>query len=43
MIVRDEKEAIIEGNASEVDDVVDEWVLERDLKSRNPNWTIVAT
>lgn len=42
-ILRDKDGAIIEGNPSDVDDVVDEWVLERDLKSRNPNWTIVAT
>lgn len=42
-VVRDDSNAIVEGNPSDVDDVVDEWVFERDLKSRNPNWLIVAT
>lgn len=43
IVLKDAQGAIIEGNASEIDDIVDEWILERDLKSRNPNWTVVAT
>lgn len=29
-----------EGGASPIEKVEDEWVFERDLSSRNPNWTI---
>lgn len=42
-VVRGEDGTIVEGDVSQVEEVVDEWVLERDVKSRNPNWTIIAT
>jgi predicted lipid-binding transport protein (Tim44 family) len=43
-VVRDEAGAILEsGNSSSPEEIVDEWTFERDLKSKNPNWTIVAT
>ena len=42
-IVRDKDGAIVEGDASAVLDMEDSWVFERDLKSRNPNWTIIDT
>lgn len=42
-VVRDKDGNIVEGNASQTQMVEDEWVFERDLKSRNPNWNILDT
>jgi predicted lipid-binding transport protein (Tim44 family) len=42
-IVRDKDNKLVEGDPSRVEDIADEWTFERDLKSRDPNWTIVAT
>lgn len=42
-IIRDESGAIIEGDASATLYLEDSWTFERDLKSRNPNWTIIDT
>ncbi|MCI5050016.1 MAG: Tim44/TimA family putative adaptor protein [Rickettsiales bacterium] len=42
-VVRDKDNKILEGDASDIQNVQDEWIFERDLKSRNPNWTIIAT
>lgn len=42
-IVRDKDGVIIEGDASTTLYMEDMWVFERDLKSRNPNWTIIDT
>jgi len=42
-VVRDMDGKIIEGDASEVNDVVDEWTFERDIASKNPNWKIIDT
>lgn len=39
-VVRDKDDKLIEGDPSRIEQVEDEWVFERDLKSRNPNWTI---
>lgn len=41
-VVRDSEGKIIEGDPSNVDNVEDEWVFERDVTSRNPNWKITA-
>lgn len=41
-VVRDGEGKIIEGDPSNVDNVEDEWVFERDVTSRNPNWKITA-
>lgn len=40
-LVRNKKGEIIEGNPSESHQVEDEWVLERDVTSKNPNWRVV--
>lgn len=40
-VVRNDKDEVISGNASEIARVEDEWVFERSLKSRDPNWTII--
>ncbi len=42
-VVRDEAGAVIESGGSASEEIVDEWTFERDLKSKNPNWMIVAT
>ncbi len=42
-VVRSSTGEIIEGNPSHVERVEDEWVLERDTTSKNPNWTIIDT
>lgn len=42
-VIRDADGKIIEGDPSHVERVEDEWIFERDIASRNPNWTIVDT
>lgn len=42
-IVRDAERKIIEGDPSDVIEIKDIWVFERDVRSTNPNWTIVET
>lgn len=42
-VVRDKERAIIEGDASAVITLTDGWTFERDLRSGNPNWTVIAT
>ncbi|MCE2509521.1 MAG: Tim44 domain-containing protein [Alphaproteobacteria bacterium] len=40
---RNKDGAIIEGDPNTVRSITDTWTFERDLRSRNPNWTLVAT
>ncbi len=42
-VVRNREGAIVEGNPSQTDRVEDEWVFERDVNARNPNWKIIET
>ncbi|MDG1287219.1 MAG: Tim44/TimA family putative adaptor protein [Rickettsiales bacterium] len=42
-VVRNEEGELISGDASEITRVEDEWVFERGLTSRDPNWTIIDT
>lgn len=42
-VVRGAGGEIVEGNPSETHRVEDEWVFERDLGSKNPNWKILET
>ena len=42
-VVKNEAEEVISGEASKVISVEDEWVFERSVKSRDPNWTIIDT
>ncbi len=42
-VVRGADGKIIQGNPSDVDQVMDEWTFERDISSRNPNWVIIDT
>jgi len=42
-VVRGEKGEIIEGNPSEIHHVEDQWIFERDVTSKNPNWKVIET
>lgn len=40
---RDAEGKVVEGSPSDVERIEDEWVFERDLRSSNPNWIVIAT
>ncbi len=40
---RDKDGNLVEGNADQVNTVADEWTFSRNVKSRDPNWKLVAT
>lgn len=40
-ILYDARGNMIEGNPKQIEEVVDAWVFERDLKAQDPNWTLV--
>ena len=42
-ITKDSDGEIIEGNLNQIDQVIDYWVFERNLKARDPNWVLVST
>lgn len=42
-LIRDEKNAILEGDVHQQNRVEDTWVFTRDLRSQSPNWLIVET
>lgn len=42
-VVRDAEGKIVEGDPSKVQVVEDNWVFEREVKSRNPNWLVMDT
>ncbi len=42
-VVHDSEGNIIEGDPSIVQKVEDEWLFEHDMRSRDPNWTIIET
>jgi predicted lipid-binding transport protein (Tim44 family) len=42
-VVRDATGEVVEGDSRRADRVVDLWTFERDTRSRDPNWTLVAT
>ncbi len=39
----DAHEALIEGDTKTVREVIDVWTFSRDVRARDPNWTLVAT
>ncbi|MBI1237044.1 MAG: Tim44/TimA family putative adaptor protein [Alphaproteobacteria bacterium] len=43
VLVRNPQGEIIEGDASDTEHVESEWVFERDVMSKNPNWKIIET
>lgn len=42
-VSRDAAGQVVAGSPSDIERVEDEWVFERDLRSSNPNWIVVAT
>jgi len=43
LVTKDEEDRIIEGDATEPVSVTDIWTFCRDVKSSDPNWTLIAT
>lgn len=43
IVTRNAEGQIIEGDVSDTQDVESEWVFERDVTSKNPNWKIIET
>jgi predicted lipid-binding transport protein (Tim44 family) len=39
----DKDDAVVDGDAKEIREVIDIWTFERDVNSRDPNWKLVAT
>jgi len=42
-VTRDDQGHVIDGSPNQVTDVVDFWTFERDSRSSDPNWSLVAT
>ncbi len=42
-VTRDESGDVVDGNPNAIITVTDFWTFARDTRSRNPNWTLVAT
>ena len=42
-VTRDSEGEVVSGNSRDVQDVTDYWTFVRDVKSRDPNWKLVAT
>lgn len=42
-VTRDSEDRIIDGDANEVETIPDIWTFARNVKSRDPNWKLVAT
>lgn len=42
-LMKDKNGTIVEGNPNQIDQVIDYWTFERNLKSSDPNWTLIET
>jgi predicted lipid-binding transport protein (Tim44 family) len=42
-VTRDAEDSVVDGNETTAVEVVDIWTFERDTRSRDPNWKLVAT
>ncbi len=42
-VTRDEDDNVVDGNPTTVIEVTDFWTFSHDIKSRDPNWTLIAT
>jgi predicted lipid-binding transport protein (Tim44 family) len=42
-VLKDKTGNIIEGNPQQIDQIVDYWTFERNLKSSDPNWILIET
>jgi len=43
LLIRDQAGEILEGNPNQIDQNIDTWAFQRDLKSDNPNWSLIKT
>jgi predicted lipid-binding transport protein (Tim44 family) len=43
IVVKDAQGAVVEGDPAKTVQLVDVWTFSRDPRSRNPNWTLIAT
>jgi len=41
-LVKDEEGNVVEGDPKHIESIEDEWEFERNIKSSNPNWQIIA-
>jgi len=41
-LVRDAKDKIVDGDANQILDISEKWTFSKDLKSKNPNWTLLS-
>ena len=42
-VLKDKTGNIIEGNPQQIDQIIDYWTFERNLKSSDPNWILIET
>jgi predicted lipid-binding transport protein (Tim44 family) len=42
-VVRDAEGGVVDGDPTQAEEVVDIWTFERNVRSRDPNWTLVET
>ena len=42
-VTRDHRGQIIDGHPQQIEQLIDTWIFERLLSSRNPNWTLIKT
>ncbi len=42
-VTRDKADAVVGGSVSAIDRVTESWTFARDVRSRDPNWTLIAT
>jgi predicted lipid-binding transport protein (Tim44 family) len=42
-VTKDKNGKIVGGDPSHVDTITDEWVFQRNIASKNPNWTVIET
>ena len=41
--ISDESGKVVDGKKEEISEVIDVWTFKKDVKSTNPNWTIIST
>ncbi len=42
-VIRDAADTVVDGDPTRVDKVTDIWTFSRNIRSRDPNWTLIAT
>ncbi|MBH43612.1 MAG: hypothetical protein CMP25_02350 [Rickettsiales bacterium] len=41
-LIKNNKDEVVEGDANQILDISEKWTFSRDLKSKNPNWTLLS-